>query len=135
VQVVPDSNIFISAVVYGGKPLQLLEMGLERDIHLLTSPAILDETLGVLREKFAYSAEQLEEARGRIESACFGIFTPSLTLDVVPDDPDDNRVLELAVQLADSVVVTGDKHLLKLRKYEHVEVLTVSEFLARGLGR
>jgi predicted nucleic acid-binding protein len=43
VQIVPDSDIFISALVYGGKPLQLLEMGLEREVRLLTSPAILDE--------------------------------------------------------------------------------------------
>jgi predicted nucleic acid-binding protein len=58
-----------------------------------------------------------------------------VTLDVVPDDPDDNRVLELAVQVADALVVTGDKHLLKLRKYEHVEIMTVGEFLERHGGR
>ena len=57
-----------------------------------------------------------------------------MTLDVVPDDPDDNRVLELAVQLADSVVVTGDKHLLKLGKYVQVEIVTVGEFLERVIG-
>ncbi len=130
-QVVPDSNIWISALVYGGKPLQLLEMGLEREIHLLTSPAIIDETLGVLRDEFAYLAEPLQEARGLVESACYGVFRPGVTLDVVRDDPDDNRVLELAIQLADVIVVTGDKHLLKLRTYQHVEIMTVGEFLAQ----
>lgn len=110
-QVVADSNVFVSALVYGGKPLEVLEMGLEREIHLLTSPAILEETLGVLRDKFRYTPEQLEESKLRVEAACYGIFRPSVKLDVVKDDPDDNKVLELAVQMADSVIdLSSSRH-------------------------
>lgn len=134
-QVVADSNIFVSALVYGAKPLEVLEMGLEREIHLLTSPDILDETLGVLRDKFRYTPEQLEESKLRIEAACYGIFRPSVKLDVVKDDPDDNKVLELAVQMADSVVVTGDTHLLKLREFQGVKILRPAEFLEECQSR
>ena len=97
-QVVADSNIFVSALVFGGKPLQFLEMGVELEIHLLTSPTIPEETLGVLRDKFSYTPQQLQVSRGRIEAACYGVFTPRIELDVVKEDPDDNRILELAVQ-------------------------------------
>jgi putative PIN family toxin of toxin-antitoxin system len=133
-EVIADSNVLVSALVYGGKPLQLLEMGLEGEIALVTSGAILDETLGVLATKFSYTAEQLLEAQQRIESACRGVFTPGLKLEVVSDDPDDDKILELAIQFADAVVVTGDKHLLKIGRYEHVEIMTVGEFLTRALG-
>ena len=134
-QVVADSNVFVSALVYGGKPLEVLEMGLEREIHLLTSPAILEETLGVLRDKFRYTQEQIEESKLRIEVACYGIFRPSVRLDVVKDDPDDNKVLELAVQMADSVVVTGDKHLLELEEFQGVRIQRPAEFIAEFQSR
>ena len=134
-QVVADSNVFVSALVYGGKPLEVLEMGLEREIHLLTSPAILEETLGVLRDKFRYTPEQLEESKLRVEAACYGIFRPSVKLDVVKDDPDDNKVLELAVQMADSVIVSGDKHLLKLGEFQGVKIQRPADFLAESRQR
>ena len=134
-QVVADSNVFVSALVYGGKPLEVLEMGLEREIHLLTSPAILEETLSVLRDKFRYTQEQLEESKLRIDAACYGIFRPSVKLDVVKDDPDDNKVLELAVQMADSVIVTGDKHLLKLGEFQGVKIQRPAEFIGESRQR
>jgi hypothetical protein len=134
-QVVADSNVFVSALVYGGKPLEILEMGLEREIHLLTSPAILEETLGVFRDKFRYTQEQIEESKLRIEAACYGIFRPSVKLEVVKDDPDDNKVLELAVQMADSVVVTGDRHLLKLGEFQAVRIQRPADFIAEFQNR
>ena len=126
--VVADSNVFISALVYGGKPLQLLELGLEQEIHVITSPAILEETLGVLQTKFGYSPEQLLEARARIENTCYGVFTPGVKLEVVKDDPDDNKILELAAQIGD-VIVTGDRHLLKLGDFRGVKIQRPAEFL------
>jgi putative PIN family toxin of toxin-antitoxin system len=134
-QVVADSNVFVSALVYGGKPLEVLEMGLEREIHLLTSPAILEETLGVLRDKFGYTPQQLEESKLRVEAACYSIVRPSVKLDVVKDDPDDNKVLELAVQMANSVIVSGDKHLLKLGEFQGVKIRRPADFLAESRQR
>lgn len=51
-RVTADSNIYISALMFGGKPLQILEMALEGEIELTISEAILSETLRVLRDKF-----------------------------------------------------------------------------------
>ena len=47
-----DSNIYVSAILFGGKPMALLKLGLSRRIRLFISDDILDETLEVLREKF-----------------------------------------------------------------------------------
>ena len=47
-----DTNIYVSALQYGGKPMALLQQALSGDIEISVSQAILDETLRVLREKF-----------------------------------------------------------------------------------
>ena len=56
------TNIYVSALHFGGKPMQLLQMGLEGEFDLAVSQAILDETLRVLREKFGWSADDLRDA-------------------------------------------------------------------------
>jgi predicted nucleic acid-binding protein len=54
---------------------------------------------------------------------------PSFVLDAVSDDPDDNRVLECAVEGKANIVVSGDRHLRKLRSYAGIPILTVRQFL------
>jgi predicted nucleic acid-binding protein len=54
---------------------------------------------------------------------------PSFVLDAVPDDPDDNRVLECAVEGKADFIVSGDRHLLRLGSYEAIEIVTVRQFL------
>lgn len=61
--VTADSNVYISALVFGGKPLQLLERALAGEVRLMISQEILDETLGVLSEKFHLSVERIAFAR------------------------------------------------------------------------
>lgn len=55
--------------------------------------------------------------------------TPSLQIDAVPADPDDNRVLECAVEAASDVIVSGDLDLLRIGSYAGIPIQTVSEFL------
>ena len=60
---------------------------------------------------------------------------PIETLDVVKGDASDNRIVECAVAAGSDVIVSGDKHLLGLGSFRGIEVMTVSDFLQRGLGR
>ena len=60
---------------------------------------------------------------------------PTETLDVVKDDASDNRIVECAVTAGSDVIVSGDKHLLALGSFRGIEVMTVSDFLQRGLLR
>ncbi len=55
---------------------------------------------------------------------------PSAELDVVAADPDDNRVLEAAIEGNAEFIVTGDRHLLELREYEGTRIVSPVEFLA-----
>jgi hypothetical protein len=59
--VTADSNIYISAIMFGGRPLQLLEMAIAREIQLVIPDAILHEVLEVLREKFHQTDDRMTQ--------------------------------------------------------------------------
>jgi uncharacterized protein len=133
-RVTADSNIYISAVMFGGKPLRILEMALEGQIELAISEAILNETLRVLRDKFHRTPEQLEEIRDFIGSITKQAY-PTERLDAVPADRDDNRVLECAAAAGSETVVTGDAHLLSLGEFRGVTIERPSAFLGGARRR
>jgi uncharacterized protein len=127
-RITPDSNILISALVFGGNPLHLLEMAFSGDVLLFISDAILQETLRVLRDKFRLSEERMARAE-RLIDACTTRVKPSGKIDVVKEDPDDNRVLECAEAAGCEYIITGDLDLLRLGMYREIRVVTVRSFL------
>ena len=60
---------------------------------------------------------------------------PTQTLNVIAEDPDDDRVLECAVASGSDVIVTGDRDLLRRGSYEGIRIMTVAQFLERGRER
>ena len=137
-RVTPDSNVIISALIWGGKPLQLLELALTGEIELAVSPEILDETLRILREKFLMETEDLAKAEGFILKAT-RVVAPTERLDVVVSDPDDNAILECAAAAGSDTVVSGDTDLLGVGSFRGIKIMKVSAFLnayeARGRGQ
>jgi putative PIN family toxin of toxin-antitoxin system len=127
-----DANILVSALTYRrGKPFQLLQKALAGEINLAISQPIVDEAMEVLERKFGAPPDFIEEARQIVAMAARTV-TPAVQLDVVNDDPDDNRVLECAVTAGSEFIVTGDKDLLRLGSYDSIRIITVSDFLAQG---
>ena len=127
-KVVFDTNILISALVFpGGKgEAALLRIVKEQD-QLIISRPILDDLLGVLGRKFARDAEELAHAAVFISE--LGILVrPRQKLHVLTDDPD-NRILECAIAGQADAIVTGDKALLKLRKYRSVRILGLQDYV------
>jgi predicted nucleic acid-binding protein len=57
------------------------------------------------------------------------VVSPAVQLEVVKDDPDDDRILECAVTAGSDFIVTGDKDLLRLGRYDSIKILTVADFL------
>ncbi len=130
-RVVLDTNVLISAILFGGKPRQILEKAIRGEVRLCLSEPILEELKGVLqRSKFDYSPEMIQI----ILTELMGIadfVNPSETIKAVLEDPEDNRILECAVEARANYVVSGDLHLLKLKKYLDIEVLNALAFLER----
>lgn len=73
--------------------MELLELAARGEIEIAVSQAIIDETIGVLRDKFGFSKERLSETRAVIE-ACTIMVTPKAKLTVISEDEPDNRILE-----------------------------------------
>ena len=130
-RVVLDTNVLISGILFGGKPRQILEKAIRGEIRLCLSDPILEELKGVLqRSKFDYSPEMIQfiltELAGIAE-----FVNPSETINIVAEDPEDNRILECAVEGKASYIITGDLHLLKLSRYLGIEVLNATAFLEK----
>jgi uncharacterized protein len=132
--VTPDSNIYISALNWGGKPLQLLEMALAGEVRLFISDAIMEETLEVLERKFNFSPERLQKTQAYIAS-CSVRVEPKVTLNVVEADPDDNRIVECAVESGSEQIITHDNDLLRMKEYKGIKIMKVAEFLRQGPER
>ncbi len=112
-RVTADTNILVSGINFRrGKPFELLELARTGKISLAISDAILDEMEDVLRRKFAWSDDDIAEARKRITAIAQKV-KPAVQLDVVEDDPDDNKILECGSAAGSDFIVSGDHHLLK----------------------
>ena len=133
-RVVADSNVYVSAIVFGGKPMLLLEMAEEGELELFISEPILSETFRILRDKFRRTADQIEADRSHLSTITRSV-TPTETLNVVPLDPDDDRILECAVAAGATTIVTGDKHLLGLGSFRGIRIERPAEFLSERQDR
>ncbi|HCM38322.1 MAG: hypothetical protein UV61_C0022G0008 [Candidatus Gottesmanbacteria bacterium GW2011_GWB1_43_11] len=125
--VVLDTNILVSAIVYGGKPQYILNLVVEKKIQAVTSYILLAELLEALSKKFPLSTGDLDLVEIQIKQN-FIITTPRSTLKVVRDDTD-NKVLEAAIEGNCTYIITGDRDLLDLVSYKNIKILTASEFL------
>jgi len=129
IRVTADTNILISGLNFsGGKPFAFLELAREGKINVTVSEPILDEMADVLARKFDFTPERIEKARKFITGMA-RVVTPAVQLDVIKEDPDDNRMLECAVSAGSDYIVSGDKDLLRLGRYDAIRILTVSDFL------
>ena len=129
IRVVLDTNVWLSALLYGGPPEEVVGLIQAGEVEAFISPAMLDELAGVLRRrKFNLSALEVDAlVRGVAEMAT--LVHPSTEVSVVEDDETDNRILECAIAAGAVFVISGDAHLLKLGKFGRVIVLKPGDFL------
>jgi putative PIN family toxin of toxin-antitoxin system len=127
-EVTADTNIYISGLIFAGPPRQFLREAEARHFRLAISDALLEELRRILRAKFAWSDEDVAETVTQL-LGCTVRVEPVERLDVIQDDPDDNRVLECAVAAGSRFIVTGDSDLLRLGSYAGIRILKVVDFL------
>jgi putative PIN family toxin of toxin-antitoxin system len=128
-----DSNVYISALVFRKKALRILDLAIEQGVEIAISDEIVEETIRVLREKFHWSEERIEEARATMSSITRHV-APTEKLDVVKSDPDDNKVVACAVAAGSDYLVTGDNDILSLGSWGKTQMITPSDFLAIMTG-
>lgn len=127
-----DTNIYISAFqLPGGQADRAYRLAISGSFELCSSPPIITETAVKLREKFGWDAVMTQAAVrsiGRVAT----VIRAEKRLTVLADDPD-NRVLECALDAGADLIVTGDRHLLKLKRFEGVQIVRLADFL-RTMG-
>jgi putative PIN family toxin of toxin-antitoxin system len=129
-RIVVDTNVIVSALVFGGLPRRVFEMVERGHCEFYYSTEIQSETRRVLRDKFGWDEQQLESYLPVLWSLGKRV-TPGSRVDAVKEDPDDNRILECAIAAGADMIVSGDRHLLKLAAFEQITMLTAREFLKR----
>ena len=126
--VVVDTNIFVSAFIWGGQPKRVIEKWLKGKFILLLSPFLLSEIILVL-ERFGFSQPDLRKIRYILEDNSLK-FLPKKKVKVCRDEKD-NQVLDLCLAGQANFLVTGDKDLLTLKKFCQTQIFTPKEFLTR----
>ncbi len=126
-----DTNILVSALGWRGRERVVYERCQAGVMHLATSPELLDELARVLRyPKFLFTESEIQ-AFLRDVTAIARLVRPKQRIDVIQPDPDDNRVLECAIEAQAKWIVSGDPHLLDLREYKGIQILSAAAALRR----
>ncbi|MBI3246295.1 MAG: putative toxin-antitoxin system toxin component, PIN family [Deltaproteobacteria bacterium] len=129
-RIVLDTNVLISALAFpNSKPDRILSCVRRGEIELCTSTFILAELERILREKFGFSARETT-VRVRLIRALARLVEPTERVSVVTAKDDDNRIVECALAAQADYLVTGDKkHLLPLKTYLSIEIVSPAQFL------
>lgn len=130
IKVCLDTNVLISAALFDGKPEEILRLVKDGKLTFIISPAILLELARILVDKFQ---RDIEEAMIYVKLLYdfAKVVRPKKKLRVVKHDSD-NRILECAVEDNVDFIVTGDKkHLLPLKGFKNISIITPQEFLKR----
>ncbi|KPK19675.1 MAG: hypothetical protein AMK69_24020 [Nitrospira bacterium SG8_3] len=129
VRVVFDTNILISALLGRGPPTEALMIALKGKVHLVTSMELFSEFLEVMRRN-KFGIPRNVQSRFATVIYILSDFVESLErVDIITIDEADNRILEAALEGKVNYIVSGDKHLRKLKEYKGIKILSAREFI------
>ena len=128
-RVVIDTNVFISGLNFAGKPGEVLNLLIKEEVDVLVSPFILSELVSILRKKFGWEDKQVARVLNLIKAKAIEV-QPEHRLSAIKDKDADNRILECAVEGEADYIISGDKrHILPLKEYSGIQILSPDEFL------
>lgn len=134
-----DTNVWISGLLWGGNPRKIIQQAEREQITIYLSLALFQE----LEETFKYPKLQVRlQALGMaVNQLLLGVrqitqFCQPIPLSEVPElrDPKDKIILEAALSVPVDVIVSGDGDLLALGEFQQIPIVTVSDFLERYEG-
>lgn len=132
-RVVADTNIVVSGLLWRGTPRRVLDAARDGAIDLFTSAVLLAEVEDVLcREKFTRRLKSVGVMPRDLVlgyASLASIIEPADIAPVILADPDDDAVLACAIAAQVDVIVSGDNHLLELKQYQNIRLMTAAELL------
>ena len=128
-KVTVDTNFLISATQWDYSVAhKLLKKLILSDAKIFTTKEILDETAEVLERDFKYSKDDAENIIEKI--LLFAkLVEPKQKVAIIKDDPDDNKVIECAIESSSDYIISYDRHLLNLKEYKGIKIIKPEEIL------
>jgi len=134
-RLVLDTNTALSGLLWGGTPGYLIDATVAGRIELASSAALLAELQGVLsREKFAKQLAKRGLTIGDVfdgYAALVLIVAPAVIAPTITRDPADDQVLAAALAAQVDMIVSGDAHLLDLKSFKDIEIVTPTTAVER----
>ena len=132
-RIVADVNVLISGLLWLGPSHTILQLAEEQKLSLCLSPSISDELCQVLdRQKFLKRIRMCGSSSEELIAGLykFTILFPDKDIpNVVKDDQDDNKIISCAIACDAQYIVTGDPHLLNVKRYGTITIVTPRKFL------
>jgi len=134
-KIVVDTNVLISALGWRKSEHHLIKRVFMGEINLYLSPVILEEFIQVSkRKKFGFSSDEIEEFVTSLIEVCEMVI-PQEKIDEIKEDPTDNMFLECAIEAKADYIISGDKHLIKLAKFQGISIMNASSLLNIIVGQ
>ena len=131
-RVVLDTNVVVSALLFRGELSRLHALWKRKAFTIVASREIVEEYLRVLAyPKFNLTEKEIRDIIREELLPCIEPVMVAEELKGVCVDPDDDKFLVCAEAAKADVVVSGDEHLLSLRKYKGCPIVTVEKFLRK----
>jgi putative PIN family toxin of toxin-antitoxin system len=133
--VVLDTNVIVSALLSSkGAPAEIIRRWEAGEFDVAISPPLLSEFERVLnyprvKKYLKHSDEEIATFLKHLGTTVITVY-PQIKLEVIKADPDDDRVLECALEASAVYIVSGNSHLLDLKEYRQIVILNPVEFLA-----
>ncbi len=128
-RIVADTNVLVSGLLFEGPPRRFLDLAVTGRIELAISPAMVEELQGVLsRARFGLTPQQVTMIVAQVVQTAI-VVKPGRRIDICAEDPDDNMILECAVEARAVAIVSGDRHLVKLASFEGIRIVRPQVFL------
>ena len=126
--IVLDTNVWVSAMVFGGNPRSVLQQVSTQDILIGISEEILSEIRRILHSKFPTFVPKFENLFLSLQPKLSFATRGAIQIDICRD-PKDNMVLETAVIAGAKFIISGDSDLLTLKRYKNITILSPIGFL------
>lgn len=133
-RVVLDTNVLVSGIFYSGPPAAILQAWKAGKISLVTSQAILSEYKRVLEELSVQFPNVEIQSLLELIVVHSEVCSPPPLAEVVCEDPTDDKFVSAALVAGVKIIVSGDKHLLKVSGYRDLAVLTPRQFMVQHLS-
>jgi len=132
VRIVVDTNVVISGTFFGGPPRRIIESIVSKEFEAYATPEIIDEYQEIVEEMIRRKQGHLRKDILSFFTAKVEIIEPMTKVSICRDS-DDDKFISCAIDAKALYIISGDKDLLEIEKYEGVEIITAADFCLRYL--